>query len=802
MIEAESLVNPYKHHHDVVHMDLRLCGSGGHSRKLATCPQPAPDDDGIAGLTRPILAFGKVFALTAHPGPEFMQGYPIRQQAAKTVVMGMALSLAIAIIIKLIIRRGKELEHLVAARTLELGESEVRFNELAEKSRTVLWRVDLDGLFTYVSPISAEVYGYRADELMHNRHYYDLHPESGREEFREKIRAVLAEGKPFNDRIHPLQTKSGRLVMISTSGVPLLDAAGRVTGYHGSDKDVSEREEMMGELRRSQAEAEAASRAKSEFLANMSHEIRTPINGVIGVTDMLQEGVLDHEQRHMVEIINGSGKLLLALINDILDFSRIEAGKVELHPVDFDLDELLSGLCGGLALRAQEKGVALVLDVHSEVPCCLHGDNLRLLEILMNLVGNAVKFTDRGQVVLSVRLERMEGDCAVLRFCVKDSGIGIARDQFPFLFEAFYQGDSSIRRKNGGTGLGLPIAKRLAECMGGSMSFDSELGVGSEFFFSLPLPIADMGRRGSVPWPAGLAGMPVLLIDDNQASQLNVRELLEAQGMVVSVAGGLEEGMTLSRQAGARGEPFRLALIDWELPDAGAMHLAAAMRQDSAKVSLGVIALLALGCRVDESVLVEAGVHAVVRKPVNRQVLAKAVCTVLSGAAAVPEVVRQGVCREASEAAAADFAESRDGEEEAMSGPGGGGAEILLVEDNSTNQKVALLILKRLGLRAEVAGNGLEALHLLAENSYQAILMDIQMPVMDGFAATRCIRDPSGNVLNHNIPIIAMTAHAMDGYRQDCQRAGMDDYISKPVTPKQMREVLRRWVPGLPAEAG
>lgn len=799
-IEAESLVNPYKHHHDAVHMDLRLCGPGGHSRKLATCPYPAPCDFGIASLTRPMFAFGKVFALTAHPGPLFMQGYPIRRQAAKTAVMGMALSLAVAIIIKLIIRRGYELEHLVAARTTELGESEVRFNELAEKSRTVLWRVDAAGLFTYVSPISAEVYGYPAGELMHSRHYCELHPESGRAEFREKMAAVWAQGRPFNDVIHPLQTKSGRLVMIATSGVPLLDAVGRVAGYHGSDKDVSEREEMMAELRRSQAAAEAANRAKSEFLANMSHEIRTPINGVIGVTDMLQESALDHEQRHLVEIINGSGKLLLVLINDILDFSRIEAGKVDLHPVDFDVDDLLSGLCGGLALRAQEKGVELVLDVHSAVPRWLRGDNLRLLEILMNLAGNAVKFTERGQVVLSVRLEKLEGGCAEVQFSVKDSGIGIAEDQFQFLFEAFYQGDSSIRRKHGGTGLGLPIARRLTECMGGKMSFSSELGVGSEFRFSLPLSVVEQGGGSALALPAGAAGVRVLVVDDNLAVRLNVSELLEAQGMAVSMAGGVAEAMALSRQAAARGEPFRLAVIDGELPGEGALPVATALRQESAQARLRVLAMFALGCRTEESMLTEVGIDGVVRKPISRPALAKAVCSVLFGPAAAAAVVPQAGCPGSGSLAVA--AEVKAACEAGLPVAGGGGPEILLVEDNSTNQKVALLILKRLGLRAEVAGNGLEALKLLAENDYQAILMDIQMPEMDGFAATRCIRDPSSQVRNRNIPIIAMTAHAMDGYRQDCQRAGMDDYISKPVTPKQMREVLSRWIPDLPVGSG
>jgi PAS domain S-box-containing protein len=775
-IRTDVLVRSYKRNQDIAHIELLLCRPNAPPEVLA-CGGVPPPSFGIPTLIRPIFAFGRVFAVTARPGAEFMAGYPVQALGIRVLLIGLAFTAAIALIVRLIFRRRAELECLVAARTDQLGESEGRFRRLAEQSRTVLWQVDERGMYTDVSEVADGVYGYTPAELIGKKHFYDLHPAEGREEFKAAAMNYFVTKQPFVDLINAIETKGGAGILVSTNGMPLFDHAGKFIGYHGSDKDVTERERMDAELKSSQAAALAASRAKSEFLTNMSHEIRTPINGVIGVTDLLRDTRLDGEQHHLVEIIGSSGKLLLSLINDILDFSRIEAGKAELHPVDFDLDELLGGLAGSLAFTAHAKNVELVLAVTPDVPSHLRGDRLRLQEVIMNLAGNAVKFTDHGEVAIEVAVERETADAVVVRFTVRDTGIGIEASQHPFLFDAFFQADSSVKRKHGGAGLGLPISKGLVERMGGQLRFSSEVGVGSEFSFAVPLgrPAAEAAVD---PWPSDWRGARILVADDNATvRKALLRELASHALRPVGAADG-EAALELLRQAQKTGDPFRAALIDWSIPGMAAAELAAAMRRDAGSAGIRLIALVPLGDRIEAGKLEDAGFGGMVNKPLNRKELP----TALRGASAtIP--------------AKEEMPPMKRGGRPPPPEPEIGSSDILLAEDNPTNQQVALLMLKKLGLRADVAENGLEALQKLTEKSYRAVLMDVQMPELDGLEATRRIRDPGSPVRDHRIPVIAMTAHAVVGYEESCREAGMDDYIAKPVTPKKLREVLSRWLP-------
>jgi len=651
----------------------------------------------------------------------------------------------------------------------QLREAEARYGELIHTLPVGLYRnrPDKDGRFIMANPAMARVFGYDSVEEFLNVKARDLYvnPED-REILLEKFRH---DGKVVGEEFQ-FRKKDGTIIWGALTAHVVMNDQGEIDYFDGSVEDVTRRKQAEEEMRSAKEAAEAANVAKSQFLANMSHELRTPMNGIIGMTELALDTDLSTDQREYLDMVKTSADSLLSILNDILDFSKIEAGKMELCPDEFHLRDCLESTIATLAMRAHQKGLELTCRIPPETPEWLIGDSGRIRQILVNLVGNALKFTEKGEVTVEVSPQQSVGDTVTLQFTVRDTGIGIPADKQDLIFKAFEQADSSTTRKYGGTGLGLAISSQLVRMMGGKIWVESNVGQGSAFHFTANLKMTEKTReRPTACEPEHLQNLPVLIVDDNMTNRRILKETLAHWGMrPVAVEDG-PSAILAMHEARDQGRAFPLVLLDVCMPNMDGFMVAKQIQQDSTLAGTTILMLSSagMGDHVSQCRDLRIAGHCV--KPIRQSELRNAIL----GALGIGETSHENHGKMANPSALKSARNSR----------------ILLAEDNPVNQKLAVKMLEKWGHTVVVAGNGKEAVAQWERQEFDLILMDVQMPEMGGLEATQVIREKEKGTGRH-IPIIAMTAHAMKGDRDKCLEMGMDGYVSKPIHIQEVFEAV------------
>ena len=668
------------------------------------------------------------------------------------------------------------MEEKINERTKNLAEIGEDLKKSEEKYRTILeniedgyYEVDLAGNLTFFNDATCRITGYPGDELMgmNNREYTE---EKNASKLYGEYNKVYETGIPTKRLDWEIVKKDGTTASLETSISLITGSEGQPKGFRGIIRDVTERKELEHEIMEKSRQAEEANKAKSEFLANMSHEIRTPLNGIVGMAELALDTRLDDNQKNIFHTINTEANALQDVINEILDFSKIEAGKFDLEEIPFDMRVTIEDVANSFAHRAEQKGLDFISFLAPDVPSRLIGDPARLRQIMVNLAGNALKFTHEGELYVKGELVEEIEDRVKIRFSVMDTGIGIPEDRHAAIFDSFTQADGSTTRNYGGTGLGTTISKQLAEMMGGEIGFESEEGKGSTFWFTALFGKREKNEQIPATPDLDLKNLKVLIVDDNQTNRFILMEYLKSWGCSPVEAADGKEALSVLRDA-VSVSPFDLILTDFQMPEMSGFDLAKEIKTIATLKGVPIIILTSSGMKRDAGFCKEIEINGYLTKPIRQDELRKAMVSVLGLSTDRKSGPLPGLVTRYS--VAEDYRKE---------------IQILLVEDYPTNQQVAMRHLSKAGYQVDLAEDGSQAVKSYKRKYYNLIFMDIEMPIMDGYAATQEIRKIETRNLEQStiqrVPIIAMTAHAVKGFRERCLKTGMDDYIPKPVKRK------------------
>jgi len=656
------------------------------------------------------------------------------------------------------------------AKKLLIAKEQAESAKFALDQHSLVSIADLEGNILYVNDKFVQISGYQENELLGKKHSV-LNSGNQPKSYWNKMHQTVLAGEVWHDEVRN-RAKNGNYYWVDTTIVPNFDSNKQVTGFTSIRTDITQQKENIENLAVAKEQAEAATAAKTQFLATMSHEIRTPMNGVIGMTNLLLDSPLNKEQHNFAKTVKYSAESLLTVINDILDFSKVEAGMLELEPVEFDLELLLHDVGSSIAFQAHNKNLELICPANIMTSQSFIADPGRIRQILNNLIGNAVKFTEEGEVSVCCKVLEQTENHTKLLFEITDTGIGLTDEQQSKLFERFSQADSSTTRKYGGTGLGLSISKQLVELMDGEIGSKSVEGKGSTFWFTVK--VANTNTPSAKKTFGNLQNQKILVVDDNLTNRALLGQLLTKWQVEHTLVDSGHKALEKLTEESSKGTPYHIAILDMQMPQMDGIQLANKIKGDSQLFKdTRLMMLTSQGKRGDADRLKAIGFNGYLNKPIDQTILYNTLMTIAGVSSPEQLLVTSYSPREIPQFT----------------------ARVLVVEDNAINQKVAQGLLKKFGVQVDLAANGEEALNSLENLPFDLVFMDCQMPVMDGYEATQKVRHSESKVLNREIPIIAMTANSMQGDRDKCLAVGMDDFISKPINPNKVQEALERWLP-------